>query len=122
MNSALFFNIPHRIPQVSRFSRVFADAAARKCLRSGVGRKIVRSGAPFSRKAAGLKVNSSRSVVGVSARAIGGTLPGTGGAEGANSAYFPGTGGGKGCCSESNLGVNCPEGFGGSAGGKADGS
>jgi hypothetical protein len=122
MKSALFFSIPHNIPHVSRLRRVFADAAVRKCLRSGVGRKMVRSGAPFSKYAAGLKVNSSRSVVGVSARAVGGILPGKGGAEGALSTYLPGIGGGCGCCSESNLGVSCPGGFGGSAGGKAKGS
>ena len=58
MNKALEIRVPHNMPHVSRFARVFCDAMARNRCRKSGGRKIVRKGVPFSRYAEGLKVNS----------------------------------------------------------------
>lgn len=91
MKRALDFKIPHSMPHVSRFRRVFEDARERNWWRSWDGRKTGRSGSPFSRKAEGLKVNSSSSPDGVGGRASC-TLLGNGGAP---SETLPGTGGGR---------------------------
>lgn len=56
MNQALEINVPHRIPHVSRFARVFGEAIFRKVVRRSGGRKMVRKGAPLSRYAEGLNV------------------------------------------------------------------
>jgi hypothetical protein len=92
MKRALDFRMPQSMPQVSRFKRVFEEAAERNWERSCEGRKTGRRGSPFSRKAEGWKVNSSSSVDGVDGR-WSGILDGKGGAL---SEIFPGTGGGRG--------------------------
>lgn len=49
MKKALCRRVPRRMPQVSRLARVFWEACCVKEWRRGVGRKIVRRGAPDSR-------------------------------------------------------------------------
>lgn len=49
INNASDFNIPHRMPHVSRLSVVLGEAECRKCVRREVGRKSGRRGSPDSR-------------------------------------------------------------------------
>lgn len=56
MKRALEMRDPQRIPQVSKFALVFGEASFKKVERRVGGRKMVRSGVPFSRYAEGLKV------------------------------------------------------------------
>lgn len=56
MKKALLIRAPARMPQVSRFRRVFGLARERKALRRAVGRKRVRRGRPPSVLALGAKV------------------------------------------------------------------
>jgi hypothetical protein len=111
MKRALFLRIPQSMPHVSRLRRVFCDALARNWARNCAGRKTGRRGSPFSRKAEGLKVNSSSSLDGVGGRSAA-YLAGTGGAP---EVYLPGTGGGWNCPYGSDCEGVC--GFGGSGGG-----
>lgn len=57
INNALLIRVPQRTPHVSRLDRVFGRAILRNVDRRSGGRKIVRSGVPFSRYAEGLKAN-----------------------------------------------------------------
>lgn len=56
MKSALEMSVPHKMPHVSKFRRVFGCAMFRKVVRSSGGRRTVRRGAPDSVKAFGWKV------------------------------------------------------------------
>ena len=93
IKKAFAINVPAKNPQVSMFAIVFLYASRRNVVRSVGGRKIVRSGAPFSRYAAGAKICTGS---GVCIRAAG------------NSETLPGHGGSA---------ITPPFGFGGSAGG-----
>lgn len=56
MKKAFAVSVPARNPHVSRFASVFLWAILKKVVRNVGGRKMVRSGVPFSRYAAGAKV------------------------------------------------------------------
>ncbi len=76
--------MPHNMPHVSRFLLVFDSAYLRNSVRRVGGRKIVRSGLPFSRYAEGRKVKVALGSDMLAS--IGSTLS------------FPGRGGGSGSC------------------------